>query len=496
MSSSGHERILNHIDGAWVDSETKRVVENINPADTRQKLGTVVDSSKADTAQAIAAAKKALPAWRKLPAPKRGDLLLEAMRIMNDRKQAIARALTLEEGKTLSESLGEVMKAINVLEFTAGETLRPSGGTFPSEMARNFAYTVRAPLGVVGLITPWNFPVCIPVWKIAPALATGNTIVFKPSPLTPWTAKLTVECFLDAGVPAGVLNLVHGGTEVGETLVEHPDVRAISFTGSNLVGSKVYARGAALMKKVQCEMGGKNPVIVCDDADLDLAAACTVQGAFGSTGQRCTATSRAIVMESVADAFVERIHALASKLKIGPGIGEGIDVGPSVSEQQMTKVLSYHGVAKEEGHTKVLGGGRLSAGELAFGHFTEPTIYDRVGVKSRLAQEEIFGPVLSVIRAKTFAEAIEAANSVEYGLSSSLFTRDLTRAMDYADDVETGILHVNSATVGGEAQLPFGGMKATGVGQREMGSTAIDFFTEWKTVYIDYTGQKRESKIY
>ncbi|MFO0726634.1 MAG: aldehyde dehydrogenase family protein [Myxococcota bacterium] len=496
MSSSSHERILNHIDGAWVDAQSKKSVDNINPADARQKLGTVVDSGRADTVAAIEAAKRALPAWKKLPAPRRGDMLLEAMRLMIARKEAIARALTLEEGKTYAESLGEVMKAINVLEFTAGETLRPVGSTVPSEMARNFAYTVRSPLGVVGLITPWNFPVCIPVWKIAPALATGNTVVFKPSPLTPWSAKLAIECFLDAGLPRGVLNLVHGGQEVGETIVEHPEVRGLSFTGSNMIGSKVYARGAQLLKKVQCEMGGKNAVIVCDDADLDLAAACTVQGAFGSTGQRCTATSRVVVMESVANAFVERIHALSAKLKVGPGITEGNDVGPSVSEMQMNKVLSYHAIAKEEGHQKVLGGERVSAGDLAHGWFTTPTIYDRVGIKSRLAQEEIFGPVLSVIRVGTFSEAIQAANDVEYGLSSSLFTRDLTRAMDYVDDIETGILHVNSATVGGEAQLPFGGMKATGVGQREMGSTAIDFFSEWKTVYIDYTGQKRESKIY
>lgn len=493
---SQHERILHHIDGAWVPSATGRAIDNTNPADARQVLGTVVDGDRADTLRAIEAARAAAPGWRRTPAPKRGDLLLAAMRIMDERKNAIARALTLEEGKTLAESLGEVMKAINVLEFQAGEALRLNGSTIPSEMARNFAYTIRSPLGVVGLITPWNFPVCIPVWKIAPALVSGNTVVFKPSPLTPWTAKLTLECFIDAGLPKGVLNMVHGGAEVGSTMVEHPEVRAISFTGSNHVGQQVYAEGARRMKKVQCEMGGKNPVIVLDDADLDLAAACTVQGAFGSTGQRCTATSRAIVIDSVADAFVERLHALTSKLKVGPGIEPGIDVGPSVSEAQLSKVLGYHEIAKGEGHKLVLGGQRVTGGGMEHGYFSAPTIYDRVGATSRLGLEEVFGPVLSVIRVKDWSEAISAANAVAYGLSSSLFTRDVARCMEYADEVETGILHVNSATVGGEAQLPFGGVKMTGVGQREMGSTAIEFFTEWKSVYIDYTGTKRESKIY
>lgn len=496
MVSQAHDRILNYIDGEWVDSESKKAIDNLNPADIRHRLGVVVDSGRADTLRAIDAAKRATVSWRRVPAPRRGDMILEAMKLMSQRKEALARALTLEEGKTYSESLGEVSKSLNVLEFMAGEALRLNGATVPSEMARNFAYTLRSPIGVAGLITPWNFPVCIPVWKIAPALVAGNTVVFKPSPLTPWTAKMVVEIFAEAGIPKGVLNLVHGGTEVGETIVDHPDVRAISFTGSNMVGSRVYEAGARQLKKVQCEMGGKNPVIVLEDADLDLAATATVQGAFGSTGQRCTATSRAIVVNEVADSFVERIYALAAKLKVGNGLTNGIDVGPSVSEAQLTKVLGYHQIAAQESHRKVLGGERLTDGDLAHGYFSAPTIYDRVPASSRLGQEEVFGPVLSVIRVKNWAEAIEASNSVAYGLSSSVFTRDVTRCMEYADEIETGMLHVNSPTVGGEAQLPFGGVKATGVGQREMGPTAIDFFTEWKTVYIDYTGSKRESKIY
>ncbi|MCC7386623.1 MAG: aldehyde dehydrogenase family protein [Deltaproteobacteria bacterium] len=496
MTQQGHDRLLNLIDGEWAESESHQVIGNINPADARVRLGEVVDSTAQDTLRAIDAAKRAFTSWRKVPAPKRGDMVLEAMRILLQRKEAIARAMTLEEGKTYAESLGEVAKSAHVLEFMAGEALRLNGSTMPSEMPRNFAYTVRSPLGVVGLITPWNFPICIPAWKIAPALIAGNTVVFKPSPLTPWTAKMIVEIFQEAGVPPGVLNLVHGGVEVGQTIVEHPDVRALSFTGSNAVGTKLYEAGARLLKKVQCEMGGKNPVIVLEDADLDLAATATVQGAFGSTGQRCTATSRAIVIDEVADAFIERVYALAQRLKVGPGLAPGTEVGPSVSEAQMSKVLAYHAIAKDEGHRRVLGGERVLDGDLAHGFFTAPTIYDRVSAGSRIGQEEIFGPVLSIIRVKDWPHAIEAANSVAYGLSSSVFTRDIGRCMEYVDEIETGMLHVNSPTVGGEAQLPFGGVKATGVGQREMGPTAIDFFSEWKTVYIDYTGQKRESKIY
>ena len=497
MTTSGHEKLLNFINGEWCDSSSGQTVDNVNPADTRQILGQCVKSTKEDTERAIAAAKAAQPAWRRTPAPVRGRVIAEATRIMIERKEELGRALCLEEGKILPEALGEVQKSINVLEFMTGESRRLNGQTIPSEMAKTFAYTVRSPLGVAGLITPWNFPVCIPVWKIAPALLTGNTVVFKPATITPWTAKLVTEIFADAGAPKGTINLVFGsGRDVGQTIVEHPDVPALSFTGSNPVGTALYECGAARLKKVQCEMGGKNPIIVLDDADIDLAAAATAQGAFGSTGQRCTATSRAIVHESVADEYVAKVLALAEKVKVGNGMNDGITMGPSVDEGQMNTVLSYHEVAKEEGAKLLIGGTRLTDGDLAHGYFTAPTIYDHVDYKSRLGQEEIFGPVLSVIRVKDWEEAIEAANSVEFGLTSSVFTNNVAKALEYVDEIETGMLHVNSATIGGESQLPFGGMKATGVGQREMGPTAIDFFTEWKTVYVDYTGQKRESKIY
>lgn len=492
-----HELLRNMIDGEWTEAEGGRTLENRNPADARQVLGQVVRSTKNDARRAIDAAKKAFDAWRKVPAPKRGAIVLDAMRLMIERKEALAKALTLEEGKVYAESLGEVQKSINVLEFMAGEGRRLNGTTVPSELPRTFAYTLRAPLGVVGIVTPWNFPVCIPTWKIAPALIAGNTIVFKPATITPWTAKLVTEIFIDAGLPKGVLNLVFGsGGEVGQPIIESPDVRALSFTGSNEIGAKLYETGSRTLKKVQCEMGGKNPVIVLDDADLDLAATAIAQGAFGSTGQRCTATSRVVVMESVADSLVERVAALAKKYRVGNGMTANIDMGPSVDEGQLNTVLAFHEIGREEGAKLVTGGSRLTDGDLAHGYFTPPTIYDHVKPDSRLAQEEVFGPVLSIIRVKDWPEALKVANGVKYGLSSSIFTQNITRCMEYAEDVDTGIMHVNSATVGGESQMPFGGTKATGVGGREMGQTAVDFFSEWKSVYIDYTGAKRETKIY
>lgn len=493
-----HDLLKNHVNGEWVPAASGDTLDNVNPADHRQVLGQVARSAPADMDAAIEAAKAAFDGWRRVPAPKRGQYVAVAMAKMIERKEELARALTAEEGKNLNEARGEVQKSINVMEFMIGESRRMSGKTIPSEMPKTFAYTVRAPLGVVGLITPWNFPVCIPVWKIAPALVAGNTIVFKPSEITPWTANIVSEIFIEAGLPNGVLNVVHGkGEEIGPTLVNHPHVAAVSFTGSNAVGTRVYGEAAQQLKKVQCEMGGKNPLIVLEDGDLDLAAAATAMGAFGSTGQRCTATSRAIVVEAVADAFVEKVVAESKKYTPGNGLENHGAMGPSISEEQMNKVLSYHRVAEEEGAKRIVGNGqRLTDGDLEHGWFTGVTIYDHVKADSRLATEEIFGPVLSVVRVKDWKEAIEVANGVPYGLSSSLYTQNVARALEYVDEIETGMLHLNSATVGGEAQLPFGGVKATGVGQREMGETAIDFFTEWKTVYLDYTGAKREGNLY
>jgi aldehyde dehydrogenase (NAD+) len=486
----------NHIGGVWVASATARSVPNLNPADTRDVLGHVPQSTPEEARQAVAAARQAFPAWRDTPAPVRGALLYKAMAILDGEKEQLARVLTREEGKTLKESLGEVQRAVNVLEFTAAEGRRLGGHTVPSELPRNFCYTLRQPLGVVACITPWNFPVAIPIWKIAPALVCGNTVVFKPATLTPECACAVVSIFERAGLPPGVLNLILGsGSTVGDALLDHEDVKAVSFTGSNDVGAHVYARGARRMIRVQCEMGGKNPVVVMGDCDLDVAVESTAQGAFGSTGQRCTATSRVIVEERVADAFVERLAARAARLRIGNGL-EGADMGPAVDKAQLETDLEYIEIGKQEGARLVLGGRRLTEGALEGGYYVEPTVFDGVTTSMRVAQEEIFGPVVSVIRVSDFDQALAAANSVRYGLSSSIFTSDAALLFRFVDGIETGIVHVNSGTPGGEAQLPFGGSKATGVGPREQGTTAIDFFSEIKTVYVDYTGHSRKSSFY
>jgi aldehyde dehydrogenase (NAD+) len=487
----------NFIAGEWVESASGKTTLNWNPADTRDVLGLVPMSNAEETRRAVAAARAAFPAWRDTPAPVRGSILYRAWALMEKEKEDLARRLTREEGKTVKESLGEIQRTINILEFIAGEGRRPGGHTVPSELPKNFCYTVRQPLGVVACITPWNFPVAIPCWKIAPALVAGNTVVFKPASLTPDTATAVVSIFERAGVPPGVLNMVLGsGGTVGNALLDHEDVRAVSFTGSNEVGAEIYARGAKRMIRVQCEMGGKNPVVVLEDADLDLAVESTAQGAFASTGQRCTATSRLIVEEKIADAFVQRLAARAGKVRIGNGAQEGIDMGPAVDQAQLDTDLRYIDVGRAEGATLVCGGRRLSSGPHEHGYFLEPAVFDHVKATMRVAQEEIFGPVISVIRVGSFEEALEAANAVRYGLSAAIFTQDAGRIFRFVDGIEAGIVHVNSGTPGGEAQLPFGGMKATGVGPREQGTTALEFFTEVKTVYVDYTGQARKGSLY
>ena len=420
----------------------------------------------------------------------RGKILDRAAALMEQRKDELARTLTREEGKTLKDSLVEVQRTIDILEFTAGEGRRIGGETVPSASPRNFTYTIKQPLGVVGAITPWNFPVAIPAWKAAPALVAGNTMVIKPAELTPQTCIQICEIFEQAGLPAGVLNMVLGaGEEVGDELLRSPDVRAISFTGSNDIGSLIYATAAKQMKKCQCEMGGKNPVVVLGDADLALAADHVVAGAFGSTGQRCTATSRVVVEDSIANQFVEMIVERAKKLKVGNGLDPGVDVGPLVDEQQHKTVLRYIELGKKEA-VLLVGGGPARDG----GYFVAPTIFDRVRWDSTIAQEEIFGPVLSVIRVPDFEEALRVANSVKYGLSSSIYTNDAARIFEFIDRIETGMTHVNAPTVVSEAQMPFGGVKATGVGLREVSRVAIDFYTELKAVYIDYTPRKRSPK--
>ncbi len=497
LASPPTHQFKSYIGGEWHDpGEGSRSVPNLNPA-TGETLGEVLLASREDTRRAIELAHEAFEQWRAVPSPRRGDYLFRVVRLLEARREELARALTMEEGKVITEARGEVQKAINAVEFAAGEGRRLGGHTVDSELPNNFCYTMRQPLGVVGIITPWNFPVAIPLWKMAPCLVCGNTIVFKPATNTPWTACLMMEVLHEAGLPPGVVNMVLGpGSAVGDEIVTNPKIRAISFTGSTGVGMDINRRGAERGIKIQCEMGGKNPIIVMEDADLDLAVEATVQGAFGSTGQRCTATSRAIVVEEVADSFVDKLVARTRKLVVGNGLNAHTDLGPSVDQSQLETVLEYIEIGKKEGCKLLLGGHRLQDAEHSSGFFVEPTIFDQVTPTHRLALEEIFGPVLSVIRVKDFDQAIEVANSVEFGLSSSLYTRDINRVFRYLDRIETGITHINSPTMGGEAHMPFGGLKNTGLGGREQGREAIEFYTEIKSVYIDYTGEKRTSKVY
>ena len=491
-------RILkNFIDGEWTDSSSGRRVPDLNPADTSEVVAEAPSSTAAEAAQACEAAAGAFDGWRRTPAPVRGQILYRVHRRMEERRQELAEALTREEGKTIGESRGELQRAINVIEFYAGQARRITGETIPSELPGNFCYTLKQPVGPVAVITPWNFPVAIPIWKIAPALVSGNTVVFKPASLTPLTAALIVEIFAECGLPTGVLNLVYGGgREVGDTIVRHPAIRAVSFTGSNDVGVGLYTAAAARGIKCQCEMGGKNPIVILGDADLDLAVESAIQGAFGSTGQRCTATSRAVVEESIASEFVERLHTRAASLVVGNGLDPATSIGPSVDETQLDTVLAYVGIGKSEGARLVRGGDRVADSGLDRGYFVAPAIFDHVEPGMRIAQEEIFGPVLSVIRAPDARTALRVANGVKFGLSASIYTNDVPSMFRFVDELEAGIIHVNSPTVGGEAHIPFGGMKATGVGLREMGSVAIDFYTELKVVYVDYTGGKRSGNLY
>src|SRR5687767_13620531 len=485
------------INGAWINSASGRTTPNINPANTDDVIGSIELATRDEASRAVEAAYNAFREWKRTPAPARGRIVARAARLMEERKEEFAAAITREEGKTISEARGETQRAINVVEFCAGESRRMNGETIPSELPSNFAYTIYEPHGVVACITPWNFPVAIPAWKLAPALVAGNTVVFKPATLTPLTATLMTEIFIDAGIPNGVLNLVLGsGSEAGDEIVNHLAVRAISFTGSTETGLKLYEQVARRGVKVQAEMGGKNPVVILEDCDMALAVESTAQGAFGSTGQRCTATSRAVVIDKVADEFVRKIVERAKSFRLGPGDDPNTDIGPSVDEGQFNTVLKYIDIGREDGTELLYGGKRATGNGLDRGYFVEPTVFDRVTPDMRIAREEIFGPVLSVLRVKDFDEAMQVANDCDYGLSSSVFTNDTNMVYRFVEQIESGMTHVNSPTTGGEAHIPFGGVKLTGLGAREQGSTALDFYTELKVVYVDYTGRKREGNLY
>ena len=483
----------NLIAGEWVDGPDS--TPNLCPADTDQHLGSAPVSGSQAAHDAIAAAKAAQPAWAAVTAPARGAILYNLVRLLEQNTDRLAEALALEEGKILAEAKGEVAKTARYVEYAAGDCRRMAGMTVPSEIPGTWAMTAWNPLGVIGLITPWNFPVCIPLWKIAPAIAAGNAVVLKPAPETPATAHIIGELCLEAGVPPGVVNIVHGDAEPAKAIIEHPDVAAISFTGSTEVGLAIEARCGALHKPIQCEMGGKNPIIVLDDADIAAAAAAAAKGGFGSTGQRCTATSRAIVMESVADAFAAELAAHAATIRPGHPLDPSTTMGPSVSERQLDQVLKYMEIGRGEAEIP-FGGHRLTEGALARGYFPAPTLLDRVSATARVATEEIFGPVLSMIRVKSVEEAIAVANGVRYGLTGSVYTSDLSRAFQVIQHLEAGITHVNNPTIGGEAHLPFGGIKHTGTGPREMGPGAWKFYAEEKAIYINHAGGSRKGNLY
>ncbi len=485
----------NYIGGKWVESVSGETFERYNPA-TGDLVGVYTSSNATDVDAAVAAAKKAFASWRLYPAPKRGEILFKVASLLEQRKEEFAREMTEEMGKVLTEARGDVQEAIDMAYYMAGEGRRMFGQTTPSEMRNKFQMSIRKPHGVVGVITPWNFPMAIPSWKIFPAIVSGNTVVFKPASFTSRMGLRFVEVLEEAGVPAGVVNLVLGsGEKVGDPIVDHPDVPVITFTGSTESGVDVATRAARKNKRVSLEMGGKNAVIVMDDANLDLATEGILWSAFGTSGQRCTACSRVVVHRSVQDELSERLAARASKMTLGYGLDPSVDVGPVVSARQLQSINGYIGVGRDEGARLVTGGNIATAGVLEKGHFHEPTIFDNVKATMRIAQEEIFGPVTALIPVDSFEEAIDTVNGVEYGLSASIFTQDVNNAFRAMQDIFTGILYVNAGTTGAEIHLPFGGTKGTGNGHREAGTAALDFFTEWQSLYIDYSGKLQRAQI-
>ena len=485
----------NFIAGQWVEPTTGEYFDDINPADTRDVVGQFPKSGKADVQRAVESAKKGFALWKRTPAPARGDILRKVGDLLVARKEELAALMTREMGKPLAETRGDVQEGIDTAYYAAVEGRRMFGHTVPSELRNKWAMSFRRPIGVAGLITPFNFPLAIPTWKMFPALACGNAVLFKPAEDVPHTGHVLVEILLEAGLPPEVIQLVHGfGETVGAAIVEHPDVPVISFTGSTETGSKVGAECGRMHKRLSLEMGGKNAMIVLDDADLDLAMDGLLWGAFGTTGQRCTATSRLIVQKGVHDKLLDRLGARVAKLTLGDGRKQGTDVGPLIHAESREKVERYVGIGKKEGASLVTGGDRATGKELDHGYFFQPTIFTGVKAGSRLEQEEIFGPLLSVIRVADADEAFTVNNDVKYGLSSSLYTRDVNLAFRALNELDNGITYVNAPTIGAEAHLPFGGVKQTGNGHRE-GSEAIEFFTTWKAVYVDYSDTLQRAQI-
>jgi aldehyde dehydrogenase (NAD+) len=487
----------NYIDGEWMKSASGEYFENINPADTNDVIGRFPLSNEEDVNRAVEAAKNAATRWRRTPAPKRAEILFRLARILERDKERFSREMTREMGKVLKETGGDVQEAIDCTYFTAGEGRRLHGFTAPAEMPNKFAMCVRQPVGICGLITPFNFPMAIPSWKLIPALVCGNTVVIKSGEDVPLSTINLIKSCEEAGIPKGVVNLVNGhGADVGAPLVNHKDIRLISFTGSTDTGRIIAEQCASQNKIVSLEMGGKNAIIIMDDADIDNAVEGSLWGAFGTSGQRCTASSRLVVHKKVYKKFTEKLVERAKRLKVGNGLDEKTEVGPVINQAAMEKILSYIEIGqKEDKATLACGGNRLTKGEYKNGYFIEPTVFTDVAPKMRIGQEEIFGPVTSVIPFSTLDEAIDIVNDVKYGLSSAIYTQDVNQSFYAMQELYTGICYVNSATIGAEVHLPFGGTKGTGNGHREAGTQVLDIFTEWKSLYIDYSGKLQRAQI-
>lgn len=490
------ERFKNFINGEWVESKTGEVYENRNPANWDEVLGEFQKSGPEDVEEAVKAAKKAYQSWSKVPVPKRAEILRRTAELLIERKERIARIMTQEMGKILKETRGDVQEGIDTAFYAFGEGRRLQGETVPSELPNKYCLVFRQPVGVWGLITPWNFPIAIPSWKIFPAILAGNTVVFKPASDTPYSAVELVKTLEEAGLPPGVVNLITGpGTLVGEALLHNENISGISFTGSSEIGRRIGEVCGKTLKRVSLELGGKNAQIVMDDANLELALDGVIWGAFGTTGQRCTATSRLILHEKIWDQFVEMLVERAKNIKIGNGLEETTEMGPLINRRQRETVHNYVEIGKKEGAKLLTGGEPYTEGKCEKGWFYKPTIFVDVHPDMRIAQEEIFGPVLSVLKVRNLDEAIEVLNNSRYGLSSSIYTQDINNAMKAIQNIEAGITYINSPTIGAECHLPFGGVKDTGNGHREGGWTVYDIFTEIKTVYIDFSTKLQKAQI-
>ncbi len=496
-SGSAPKKYHNYIGGEWVKSSSGEWFDNVNPADTSDIVGRFPASNEEDMENAIAAAKGAADKWRRTPAPRRAEILFRLGEILQKNKDRYTQEMTREMGKVLKEAGGDVQEAIDCTYYTAGEGRRLHGFTTPAEMPNKFAMCVRQPVGVCGLITPFNFPMAIPSWKLIPALVCGNTVVLKSGEDVPLSSLNLVKACEEAGIPKGVVNLINGdGGKVGPTLVEHPDVRLISFTGSTDTGRIIAEQGANKNKIVSLEMGGKNAIIIMDDADIDNAVEGSLWGAFGTSGQRCTASSRLVVHKKVYKKFVQKLVDRVNALRVGPGLDPKTEVGPVIHEDAMQKILGYIEIGKKVDKAKLAAGGnRLTKGDFSKGWYIEPTVFTDVKPGMRIEQEEIFGPVTSVVPFSTLDEAIDIVNGVQYGLSSAIYTQDVNKAFYAMQELYTGICYVNSATIGAEVHLPFGGTKATGNGHREAGTQVLDIFSEWKALYIDYSGKLQKAQI-